>query len=110
MPTTPPQVSAEGARARVTPGFESRLRTHIEAWRLSVPVGTLMTVNKMLNCDASCGCPPVGQLLACKGPRPGVPLEVVRDLLLPPDDTPCTIPGVRLLTEFGPPFPIERTH
>jgi hypothetical protein len=89
------------------PDLDARLLAHIEAWRESVPVGTAVTVDKMLNCSPDCGCPPDLLLHACKGPRPFIPLEVVMDHLAPQDGV-CALPGVKVLRDRMP-FWVMRT-
>lgn len=62
---------------------------YVEAWSAKVEPGTRMTLAKM-KCtlaDGPCGCPEDSTLLACKGPYPGVPIEiilqVIRDVEIP---------------------------
>lgn len=85
-------------RAEPTPALLAKLADHVAAWVASVPPGTISTVDKMLNCSPTCGCPDDAVRADCTGPRIGVPLEVVRDVLLPPDGTPTALPGITVHT------------
>lgn len=80
------------------PCLDVRIVSHIEAWRESVPVGTAVTVDKMLNCTPTCGCPEDTITAACKGNRGhGMALEAVMDHLNP-EDSVCVIPGIAVDT------------
>lgn len=77
---------------------------HIEEWRDSVAIGTAVTIDKMLNCTPECGCLPGGTLINCKGPRKGLPVEVVLDHIFSRQ----SVSGVKGNNEAMP-FLIERT-
>lgn len=89
------------------PTLDARVIARIEAWRDSVPAGTATTVDKLLNCSPTCGCPkgegPMSPITStCTGNRShGLALEVVMDHLNPPGSV-CAIPGITLLP--GAPF------
>jgi hypothetical protein len=87
----------------VRPTLDARILAHIEAWRESVPVGTAVTVDKMLNCAPGCGCPGDTITAACKGNRGhGMALEAVMDHLNP-EGSVCAIPGIAVST-YSMPF------
>lgn len=98
----PGLIPASRIRAVPTPATLAALTEHVAAWVASVPPGTTATIDKMLNCSATCGCPEGATLAKCTGPRIGVPAEVVRDVLLPPDGGPCTLTDVTINTEIMP--------
>ena len=110
--TVPPPGSIPGLiplsriRAQPTPeqlvGMWMDLAEHLTAWAESVVPGATATADKILNCSPTCGCPDGLTLAACKGPRLGIPAEIVRDFLIPPDGTPCTIPAVEIITTAMP--------
>lgn len=76
------------------PGLKEKILAHIEAWALSVPEGTTVTVAKMLCCGPTCGCPEDGQLTTCEGKNHGLPVEIVLDLLFPEDGV-CDVEDVQ---------------
>jgi len=84
------------------PDLDDRILAHIEAWRDSVEPGTMVTLNKMMNCSSTCGCPADGQLLTCQGSGHGMPIEIVTDIVFPFDGSPCPIAGVEGVSAQGP--------
>jgi hypothetical protein len=95
------KVTTETVRAHL-PGLDAKIVAHIEEWVASVPVGTTLTISKMLNCNSTCGCPPHLTHWKCKAPRKGFPMEIVMEHLFPLDGSPCAIDGVKMLTMHGP--------
>ena len=86
--------------------LDAKITAHITKWAASVPVGTMATVFETLMEPDACDCPFVfgHHLFACKGMSGlgGTPLEIVIDLLFPPDGSPCGIPGVTGVVPYGP--------
>lgn len=84
------------------PDLDAQILAHIEQWRDSVPTGSTVTIDKMLNCSATCGCPASTYLAACKGSRHGLAVEIVLDQIFPPDGGPCLVEGVKGIGEVTP--------
>lgn len=108
-PATPPggirttKASVYAQRAAQGIDLDKSITAHVEHWRDTVPAGTVVTLDKMLNCTSDCGCPPDRILTKCKGNSGhGLAIEIVMDHLFPPDGTDCTIPGVIGRTMHGP--------
>lgn len=84
----------------------AKVTDHVKEWAASVPVGTMVTVWQMLAFGQPCNCLP--EFYAehmgggCCGLKSLAPLEIVMDVLFPPDGSPCAIPGVKALTSLGP--------
>lgn len=87
-------ITAAGWRAR-WPDLDARVVAHLERWRDSVPVGSEFSINHMLNWFET--------------GRHGLPLEVVEEVVFPPDGSPCAVPGVVGSKEFIP-FTVIRTE
>lgn len=88
------------------PYLDSQVILHVQEWRARTPIGTVTTVDRMLNCAPGCGCPPDTLLAACKGDHGhGMALEVVMDILNPQDAV-CAVPGVVVHTATMP-FRVE---
>ncbi|MFI0265591.1 hypothetical protein [Streptomyces luteogriseus] len=83
------------------PDIDSRIIAHIEQWRDSVPVGTSMSIDKMMCCSATCGCPADTKLAKCKGSGHGMPVEIVLDLIFP-EGSSCAIEGVKGISDTTP--------
>lgn len=85
------------------PDLDARIHEHIAKWAASVPVGTCMTINKMLNCFDGCGCSDDGhqQSVKCKGSNHGLPIEVVVDHVFP-EGAICAIEGVEGISGTRP--------
>ena len=77
--------------ATPTPELTARILDHFGTWRADAPDGWTGTVDTILNCYRSFG-----------DPGHGMPIEIVRDLLTPPDGSPCKIPGVTVDTTAMP--------
>lgn len=86
----------EQALHDVIPSLTLKILAHIEAWADSVPEGTTVTVNKMLCCGPTCGCPEDGQLSTCEGKNHGLPLEAVIAVLFPEDGV-CEVEDVKAI-------------
>jgi hypothetical protein len=72
---------------------------YIQAWKAKVPLGTQMIMAKM-KCalaDGPCGCPEDSSLYKCTGPYLPVPIEILLDVMFPPDGSPCAVEGVECL-------------
>jgi hypothetical protein len=82
------------------------VKAWIEAWADKVPSGTQMILAKM-RCTLAggpCGCPPHAYIYKCQGPYLGIPVEILIDVLFPPDGSPCAVPGVEGLELPGPEY------
>jgi hypothetical protein len=78
------------------PDAEEQALAWIQAWADKVSPGTQMPFAKM-KCtlaDGPCGCPEDAYVFKCAGPYPPVPIEIVMDLILPEDGSPCQVAGV----------------
>lgn len=77
---------------------------HIKAWADTVPVGTMVNIFQMLTYDVNCACPPAGWVHVdkCPGLKPPAPMEIIMDVIFPPDGSPCQVPGVKGCTAYGP--------
>lgn len=83
------------------PDLDSRIIAHIEQWRDSVPVGTCVTIDKMLNCSADCGCSADSKLAKCKGSGHGMPVEAVLSVVFP-EGSSCAVEGVKGISDTTP--------
>jgi hypothetical protein len=85
------------------------VKAWIAAWADKVPAGTQMILARM-KCtlaDGPCGCPPDAYIYKCKGPYLGIPVEILIDVLFPPDGSPCSVPGVEGLELPGPEYVLK---
>lgn len=79
-------------RAPHTPQLEARILDHFAQWRdTAAPDGWTGTVDAILNVNRTFG-----------DPGHSMPIETVRDLLAPPDSSPCKIPGITVDTTALP--------
>lgn len=103
MDTVPGYITvSKDAVYALRPDLDDRIVAHIEQWRDSVPTGTAVTIDKMLNCSATCGCPADAQSVKCKGSGHGMAMEIVMDHIFPEDGSPCAIKGVQGVITEGP--------
>ena len=91
------KVSKEAVYALLT-DLDAKIVKHIEQWRDAVPAGTTVTIAEMLTGQYQ---GPGGALMLTPCAT-GMPLEIVRDHLLPPDGSPCAIDGITVLAVQGP--------
>ncbi len=85
--------------------LDAKITARVTAWAASVPVGTMVTVFEMLTNPDDCRCPFEfdSHLLKCKGmPTHAMPMEIVMDVIFPPDGSPCQVSGVKGRTAYGP--------
>jgi hypothetical protein len=95
-------VSREAVYA-LRPGLDAKIAAHFTWWRMVHPIGTLMTVDRALNCEPGCGCEPGVLLHVCKGFHGhGMALEVVMDVLLGRNRAVAPPVGLRVITERVP--------
>lgn len=89
--------------------FRAAITEHLEKWCEEVEVGTVKTIDQVLNCAPGCGCPGNGhKVSSCKGGRPQIPIEFVMGFLAPADGSPCPVKGVRVLSTEGPIVPVSK--
>ncbi|MFE2099554.1 hypothetical protein [Streptomyces sp. NPDC059468] len=84
--------------------IDAKITAHIKLWADSVPVGTMVSIFKMLTYDVTCNCPPGPweHQKKCRGFAHGMPVELVMDIVFPPDGSPCQVPGVTGRATQGP--------
>jgi hypothetical protein len=70
------------------PDLNGQIVSHIERWRDSVEVGTIVSIADMMNFEIP--------------GRHGMPAEIVMDQVFPPVGGPCRIAGVEGVSMEGP--------
>lgn len=89
----------------------AKVTAYFQAWLDKVPAGTLMILAKV-KCtlaDGPCGCAEDSHVLKCKGPDVKVAIEIVFDVLFPPDGSPCAVKGLEV-TKLPAPEAIVVDH
>ncbi|WP_432158560.1 hypothetical protein [Streptomyces sp. bgisy153] len=105
-------VATKQAVYALIPDADEQALAWIQAWADKVPSGTQMIFAKM-KCalaDGPCGCPEDAYVYKCRGPYPPVPIEIIADLLLPPDGGPCPVAGVEGVMLLAPQAIVVDAH